>query len=76
MGDASSMVTVYDMRHGGAYDRGTADAYYGRPAVPHYYVAGTYTSPRVDMKDMTPAECDAYHAGYAATIAEGFRKEW
>jgi hypothetical protein len=72
----TTMTHTYDTRHGGAYDRGSADAYYGRPALPHYFVEGTYTSRRVDVAQMTADEIAAYHAGYADTESEGFRKEW
>ena len=30
--------TQFDTRHGSAYDRGSADAWYGRPFRPHYFV--------------------------------------
>lgn len=51
-------------RHGGPFDRGSADSYYGRGYRPHYYVNGTGTSPRVPMEEMTQEEIDAYGAGY------------
>ena len=28
-------------RHGGLFDRGSADSYYGRPQDPHWYPEGT-----------------------------------
>ena len=58
----------YDTRHGGPYDRGTADAYYGREFNPHYYVGGTYTSLRVELAEMTVEEIVAYSAGYNQNI--------
>jgi hypothetical protein len=63
----------YDQRHGGAYDRGSADAYYSRPYAPHYYRGDTYGSERVELKDMTAAEITAYTAGYNQTTD---RKDW
>lgn len=51
-------------RHGGAYDRGSADAWYERPPAPHYYTGGTYATPRVYDTDMTVEEIAAYMAGY------------
>lgn len=60
-------------RHGGAYDRGSADAYYWRDAEPHYYVGSTYDSERVDQDKMTQEEIDAYMAGYEETVD---RKDW
>lgn len=65
--------SLYDQRHGGPYDRGTADAYYGREYNPHYYVGNTYTSERVDLANMTAEEITAYTAGFNQTID---RKVW
>lgn len=59
-------MTQHDERHGGPYDRGTADAWYHRPPNPHYYRGGSRTSGRVEEADMTAAEVAAYLAGYAA----------
>lgn len=55
---------MYDTRHGGAWDRGTADRHYGRDWDPHYYVGDTYTTPRVGLEQMTPAQIAEYAAGY------------
>jgi hypothetical protein len=68
--------TRYDERHGGPYDRGTADSYYGRDYWPHYFVGDTHNSRRVDMEQMTPAEIVAYTAGYNDNEADGNKKEW
>jgi hypothetical protein len=54
----------YDQRHGGPYDRGSADKWYGRAYDPHYYVGATAQSERVEMKDMTAEEIVAYSVGY------------
>lgn len=67
---------VYDKRHGGAWDRGGADSYYGRGRVPHYYVGGTAMSEMVMMADMTEEEIEAYHAGYDFNEQYGGKKEW
>jgi hypothetical protein len=64
----------YDKRHGGPYDRGSADAYYGRECEPHYYTGDTYQSPKVEMIDMTEEEIAAYMAGYNDTPFA--QKEW
>jgi hypothetical protein len=64
----------YDKRHGGPYDRGSADAYYGREVNPHYYLGDTYQSPKVEKVDMTEEEIAAYIAGYNATPFA--QKEW
>jgi hypothetical protein len=63
----------YDQRHGGPYDRGSADAYYWRAWEPHYYLGATYQSGRVELKDMTAEEIAAYTAGYRNTHE---RKDW
>ena len=54
-----------DTRHGGAYDRGGADFYYGRPNKPHFYKGNT-GSVLVEEKDMTSDEIEAYNRGYEA----------
>lgn len=64
----------YDGRHGGAFDRGSADSYYGRGRRPHYYVGGTGTSEEV--LDLTEAEIEAYHAGYDYNEECGDKKDW
>ena len=64
----------YDKRHGGAYDRGSADAWYGREVNPHYYLGDTYQSLKVEKADMTEEEIAAYMAGYNATPFA--QKEW
>ena len=67
---------TYDTRHGGPYDRGTADSYYGRGFTPHYYKGDTYGSDRVELKDMTQDEIDAYNAGFDDNEREGNHKDW
>ena len=66
----------YDQRHGGAFDRGSADSYYGRVRDPHFYVEGTSTSPRIAESEMTPAEVQAYLAGYQWNEQFGYKKSW
>jgi len=66
----------YDNRHGGAFDRGSADNYYRRPRVPHYYVDGTGTSAMVTADKMTAAEIEAYNAGYDWNEQHGDKKDW
>lgn len=63
-------------RHGGAYDRGSADSYYGRPFNPHYFTGATYSSTRVDAADMTPEEIEAYSRGYEENEMSGNFKEY
>ena len=67
---------LIDRRHGGPYDRGSADSYYRRSFNPHYYKGDTGTSERVTAKDMTPDEIVAYSAGYEDNEDEGLYKDW
>lgn len=66
----------YDERHGGPYDRGGADSYYGRGFEPHYYVGDTMMSDRVEKDQMTKDEIEAYTAGYEQNELEGNKKDW
>lgn len=66
----------YDQRHGGAWDRGSADSYYGRPRDPHLYVGETYTTERVGRDLMTAKEVRAYLAGYQWNEQYGDKKDW
>lgn len=66
----------FDQRHGGPYNRGTADSYYNRGFCPHYYVGDTYGSERVERDQMTAEEIAAYTAGYDENQAAGDFKEW
>ena len=67
---------MIDPRHGGAYDRGSADSYYRRGFNPHYYVGATYSSDRVELADMTPEEIVAYTKGYNENEEAGNFKDW
>tara|TARA_B100000902_G_C27180230_1_gene848560 strand:+ start:739 stop:999 length:261 start_codon:yes stop_codon:yes gene_type:complete len=68
--------TVYDDIHGGPYDRGGADSYYGRDFDPHYWPLGTGKGQRIEMKDMTAEQIVAYTKGYNDNEADGYKKEW
>jgi len=61
-------------RHGGAYDRGSADAWYGRPPEPHYFTGASFQSTRIDAVDMSAEEIAAYMAGYNETPFA--QKQW
>ena len=65
---------VYNTRHGGPYDRGSADSYYGRRRNPHYYVGGTGHSKPI-MR-LTAKEREAYNAGYNDNEAAGDKKSY
>lgn len=60
-------------RHGGPYDRGSADRYYGRMYNPHYFVGDTNKSELVPREKMTPREIMEYNLGWDE---EDDRKDW
>lgn len=66
---------TYSKKHGGPYDRGSADAYYHRDFDPHYWPNGTGTGERVKIERDTP-EYAAYRAGYHDQVNSGDFKEW
>jgi hypothetical protein len=66
----------YDTRHGGPFDRGSADSYYHRGISPHFYVEGTSTSPRIEKGEMTAAQIEEYLAGYEFNEQFGDKKDW
>lgn len=66
----------YDERHGGPYDRGSADSWYSRGFNPHYFVGATYSSPKIEMEQMTAAEIADYTAGYEDNEQFGDKKSW
>lgn len=58
-------ITVTSLpKHGSPQDRGSADAYYGRPYNPHFYPNGTYKGRCVTMPFMTKAQIEEYQYGY------------
>ena len=65
------------VRHGGPFDRGSADSYYHRGIQPHYYVGASITSERVEKDDMTEQELLEYYAGfeYNETVNQDW-KDW
>ena len=67
---------VYNARHGGPFDRGSADSYYGRIKDPHYYVGDTGFTHRVDQARMTTTELAEYDAGYEWNEEMDNKKEW
>ena len=66
----------YDARHGGPFDRGSADSWYSRGAKPHYYEGGTGETPIITEEQMTAEEVAAYYAGYDYNEQFGGKKEW
>jgi hypothetical protein len=58
--------------HGGLYDRGGADSYYGRAIDPHWYPHGTYNGEKVT--ELTEEEVAEYMEGYDYNEQHGFKK--
>jgi hypothetical protein len=52
-------------RHGGLYDRGSCDSYYGRGKDPHWYPEGTYNGKKITIEELTLEEIDEYNLGYS-----------
>jgi len=65
-----------NMRHGGPYDRGSADSYYRRPFRPHYFVGDTYSSKEVELSRMSAAEIVEYTKGFNDNEQSGNFKDW
>ena len=66
----------YNNRHGGPFDRGSADSWYNRGIQPHYYTEATYDSVRIAKVDMSEKEIADYMAGYEYNELHGGKKEW
>lgn len=64
------------IRHGGPWDRGSADSYYRRGSNPHFYAGATGSSTRIDQADMTEEQVTEYMAGYAYNEEQGNYKEY
>jgi hypothetical protein len=54
---------IYNNRHGGPFDRGSADSYYRRPFRPHYFEGATSMSKEIIPSDGTE-EWQEYNAGF------------
>ena len=67
---------VYNARHGGPFDRGSADSWYGREREPHYYVGDTALSAHIEESEMTPEAIAAYNAGYDYNEQFGDKKNY
>ena len=66
--------TVSDDTHGGPYDRGGADSYYGRAKEPHFYPQGTYNGKRVEEFEMTQEQIDRLFHAFTQADASTTRK--
>lgn len=60
----------FNRTHGGLYDRGVADSYYGRGRDPHWW------SDDGVVKNLTPEEIAEYNAGYNWNERYGDKKDW
>ena len=60
--------------HGGLFDRGSADSYYGRPQDPHWYPEGSYHGEKI--AGLNSAEIEEYLAGYDWNEQYGHKKSW
>ena len=60
--------------HGGLFDRGSADSYYGRPQDPHWYPEGSYNGEKIT--DLNETELQEYLAGYDWNEQYGHKKSW
>jgi len=65
----------WNARHGGPFDRGSADSYYGRDFDPHCYVGRTGDI-LVDKENLTPDEIVEYTKGYEYNEMFGEKKDW
>jgi hypothetical protein len=66
---------VYDARHGGPFDRGSADSYYGRPRRPHYFEGSSYSSQEI-IPQRTDVAYWEYLMGYEHNEQRGSFKDW
>jgi len=67
---------VYDARHGGPFDRGCADSYYGRSFRPHYFTGATYQSQEIIIDSPQDPLWLEYKAGYNYNEEIGDKKDW
>lgn len=63
-------------RHGGLFDRGSADAWYRRTPNPHWYPNGTGNGDRIDEENLNEDEIKEYLAGYEHQVESGEFKEY
>ena len=66
----------YDSRHGGPFDRGSADSWYSRPRDPHFFLGDSYNSREVGVRHMTQEQVEEYLAGYDYNERFGGKKSW
>lgn len=67
---------TYTTWHGSPFDRGSADSYYGRAQVPHWWPEGTGHGVRLESQDMSLKELREYFRGYEYNERFGDKKDW
>jgi hypothetical protein len=67
---------TYNQKHGNAFDRGSADSYYGRERNPHCGGVGGNSGPRIEMSLLSSEEINDYHAGYDYNEQHGDKKDY
>lgn len=72
--DATAIAEKFT-RHGGAFDRGSADSYYNRAPRPHYFEGATYLTKEI-IPEEGSVEWEAYMMGYEYNEAHGDKKDW
>jgi hypothetical protein len=60
--DTVSDEAQFSREHGSLYDRGAADAYYGRSRDPHWYPQGSLRGEKIS--DLNEKEIEEYNKGY------------
>jgi hypothetical protein len=63
-------------RHGGPFDRGSADSWYRRSPDPHYWTHGSYHGERIGHNRMSEQEISDYYEGYEDNEKSGGHKEY
>jgi hypothetical protein len=71
-----SRVLEINRRHGGPYDRGSADSYYRRPRRPHFFRGDTYNSEEILEENMTKDEIYEYNLGFDENEESDNHKDW
>lgn len=55
---------TYNDRHGGPFDRGSADSFYRRGRRPHYFTGDSFFSTEIPILEKGSKEYNEYMAGY------------
>jgi len=63
-------------RHGGPFDRGSADSWYRRGPNPHYWTHGSYAGERIGHNQLSAEEIAEYYEGYEDNEESGGHKEY